>query len=207
MAERSPVTALRRLRDSGDGRGFDPAVWRVMGEMGWAGVVAPEAHGGSAFGHLGLGLILEEAGRTLTASPLLSTALIGADALTLGGTAEQQAEWLPRIASGEAVVALAVEERAQHDPARTATQAERTGWTGGDGWRLTGAKTFVLDGMEADLLLVAARHHRTGAPHAQIHGELRAACGGPQLALATADEVQQRIDTLRAWAAVDTRSR
>ncbi len=56
-------------------------------------------------------------------------------------------------------------------------------------------------------LLVAARHHRTGAPHAQIHGELRAACGGPQLALATADEVQQRIDTLRAWAAAGTHSR
>jgi hypothetical protein len=56
-------------------------------------------------------------------------------------------------------------------------------------------------------LLVAARHHRTGAPHAQIHGELRSACGGPQLALATADEVQQRIDMLRAWAAASTRSR
>ncbi len=161
-AERSPVSALRALRDSGEGRGFDPAVWREMGEMGWAGVVAPEAHGGSEFGHLGLGLILEETGRTLTASPLLSTALIGADALTLGGSAEQQAEWLPRIAAGEVVVALALEERAQHDPARTACLAERTGWTGGGGWRLTGSKTFVLDGMAADLLLVAARH--AGAP-------------------------------------------
>ena len=56
-------------------------------------------------------------------------------------------------------------------------------------------------------LLVAARHHRTGAPHALIHGELRSACGGPQLALATADEVQQRIDMLRAWAAAGARSR
>ena len=158
VTARSPVTALRALRDSGAGAGFDPAVWREMGEMGWAGVVAPEAHGGSAFGHLGLGLILEEAGRTLTASPLLSTALIGADALTLGGSAEQQAAWLPRIAAGEAVVALALEERAQHDPARTACRAERSG---GD-WTLTGAKTFVLDGMDADLLLVAARH--AGAP-------------------------------------------
>ena len=158
VAARSPLTALRALRDSGSGAGFDPAVWREMGEMGWAGVVAPEAHGGSAFGHLGLGLILEEAGRTLTASPLLSTALIGADALTLGGSAEQQAEWLPRIAAGEAVVALALEERAQHDPARTACKAERFG----EGWTLTGAKTFVLDGMDADLLLVAARH--AGSP-------------------------------------------
>ena len=162
VASRSPVTGLRTLRDSGSGAGFDPAVWREMGEMGWAGVVAPEAHGGSEFGHLGLGLILEEAGRTLTASPLLSTALIGADALTLGGSAEQQAEWLPRIAAGEAVVALALEERTQHDPARTACLAGRAGPDHGGGWAITGAKTFVLDGMDADLLLVAARH--AGAP-------------------------------------------
>ena len=56
-------------------------------------------------------------------------------------------------------------------------------------------------------LLVAARHHRTGASHAAIHGELRAACGGPLLALATADEVQQRIDKLRSWAAAGIRPR
>ena len=158
VASRSPVAALRALRDGGSGAGYDPAIWREMGEMGWVGVVAPEAHGGSEFGHLGLGLILEEAGRTLTASPLLSTALIGVDALTLGGSAEQQAAWLPRIAGGEAVVALALEERAQHDPARIACLAGRAG----EGWAVTGAKTFVLDGMDTDLLLVAARH--AGAP-------------------------------------------
>ena len=152
VAERSPVAALRALRDSGSGEGFDRAVWREMGEMGWAGVIAPEAHGGSDFGYLGLGLVLEETGRTLAASPLLSTALIGASALTLGGTAEQQAAWLPKIAAGEIVVALALEETARHAPARPAAAARREG----DGWRVDGAKTFVLDGMEADLLLVAA---------------------------------------------------
>ncbi len=152
IAARSPVTALRQLRDSGSGAGFDPAIWREMGEMGWAGVIAPEAHGGSEFGYLGLGLVLEEAGRTLTASPLLSTALIGASALSLGGSAAQQEAWLPRVAVGEAVVALAIEETAHHAPDRARTTARREG----EGWRLDGAKTFVLDGAEADLLLVSA---------------------------------------------------
>ena len=149
----APVTALRKLRDSGEGAGFDPALWKEMGEMGWAGVIAPEVHGGSAFGYLGLGLVLEETGRTLTASPLLSTALIGASALELGGSTHQQAQWLPRIASGEFVVALAVDEGPHHDPLKTALKAEKSG----DGYTLTGKKVFVLDGMEADLLIVPAR--------------------------------------------------
>ena len=155
---KSPVAALRALRDGATGAGFDPAIWREMGEMGWAGVIAPEAHGGSEFGYLGLGLVLEETGRTLTASPLLSTALIGASALTLGASAAQQAAWLPKIAAGEVVAALALEERAHHDPSQTALCATRAG----EGWTLSGDKTFVLDGMEADILLVVARH--AGAP-------------------------------------------
>ena len=150
---RSPVSALRALRDS-DAAGYDPGVWREMGEMGWAGVITPEAHGGSEFGYLGLGLVLEEAGRTLTASPLLSTALIGASALTLGGTGEQQAAWLPKIAAGEVVVALAVDEAAHHHP----DEAQATV----SGGKLSGKKVFVLDGMEADLLLVSAKA-QTGA--------------------------------------------
>ena len=72
--EKSPVTAFRKLRDSKSELGFDAAVWSEMGEMGWAGVIIPEALGGSEFGYLGLGLILEETGRNLVASPLLSTA-------------------------------------------------------------------------------------------------------------------------------------
>jgi alkylation response protein AidB-like acyl-CoA dehydrogenase len=149
----APVTALRKLRDSKSEIGFDPALWAEMGQMGWAGVIVPEAHGGSAFGYLGLGVVLEETGRTLTASPLLSTALIGASALELGGTEAQKAAWLPKIATGEVVAALAVDETAHHDPLKTVLKAEKTA----DGYTLTGKKTFVLDGVEADLLIVAAR--------------------------------------------------
>ena len=153
VAQNAPVGALRTLRDAKSGQGYDPALWKQMGEMGWAGVLVPEAHGGSAFGHLGLGVVLEETGRTLAASPLLSTALIGASALELGGSQAQQAEWLPKIAGGDCVVALAVDETAHHDPLKTALKAEKSG----AGYTLTGKKTFVLDGMEADLLIVVAR--------------------------------------------------
>ncbi len=152
-ADRSPVTAFRKLRDSDAANGFDPAVWKEMGEMGWAGVIVPEAHGGSEFGYRSLGLVLEETGRTLTASPLVSTALIGASALNLGGTAAQKQAWLPRIAEGKAVLALAVDEHAHHAPARIAMTARKEG----EGYVLDGKKLFVVDAGAADALIVAAR--------------------------------------------------
>jgi alkylation response protein AidB-like acyl-CoA dehydrogenase len=147
--ESAPVAALRKLRDSGTGKNFDTAAWTEMGQMGWAGVVVPEEYGGSAFGFLSLALILEETGRTLTASPLISTALIGASALMLGGSEAQKQQWLTKIAAGEVVTALAVDEGPHHHPEKTALKAE--------GGKLTGKKTFVVDGDAADLLIVAAR--------------------------------------------------
>jgi alkylation response protein AidB-like acyl-CoA dehydrogenase len=151
--ESSPVASLRALRDGGSNAPFDPATWAEIGQMGWAGVIVPEEFGGSQFGYLSLGLVLEETGRTLTASPLISTALIGASALTLAGSDAQKAEWLPKIAEGAAVTALAVDETAHHAPERIALKAEKAG----DGYKLTGKKTFVIDGDVADLLIVAAR--------------------------------------------------
>jgi alkylation response protein AidB-like acyl-CoA dehydrogenase len=151
--EKSPVTAFRKLRDSKNELGFDHAVWSEMGEMGWAGVVIPEAYGGSEFGYVGLGLVLEETGRTLTASPLLSSALVGASALVLGGSEAQKQEWLPKLAAGEAIATLAVDEGPHHHPERTALAATKSG----SGFSLSGSKTFVLEGMAADLIVVAAR--------------------------------------------------
>ncbi len=154
----APVGALRKLRDGGSRRSFDAAAWKEMGEMGWAGVIVPEAFDGSAFGYLGLGLILEETGRNLVASPLLSTALVSASALVLGGSDAQKAAWLPRIATGEIVAALAVDEGSHHTPLNIAL----TGTDSSGGFVLNGAKTFVIDGEAADLLVVAAR--TSGAP-------------------------------------------
>ena len=151
--EKSPVTAFRKMRDSGAELGYDADAWNEMAEMGWAGVIIPEAYGGSEFGYLSLGLILEELGRTLTASPLLASALGAASALVLGGSEEQKQEWLPKIAAGEIVATLAVDEGPHHAPEKVALKAEQSG----DGYTLNGSKTFVLEGLGAGLYVVSAR--------------------------------------------------
>ena len=153
VQEKSPVTAFRKMRDSGVDLGYDAAAWNEMAEMGWAGVVVPEEYGGSQFGYLSMGLILEETGRTLTASPLLASAVGAASALALGGTDAQKSEYLPKIAAGEIVGALAVDEGPHHHPERVALKAEKSG----GGYKLTGKKTFVLEGLAADILIVSAR--------------------------------------------------
>jgi alkylation response protein AidB-like acyl-CoA dehydrogenase len=152
-ADRSPVSAFRKVRDARSPLGYDPAVFAEMAQMGWTGVVIPEAYGGSDIGCFSLGLVLEETGRTLTASPLIASALAGAGALVLGGTEAQKEAWLPKIASGELVTTLAVDEGPRHTPERCALAADRTD----GGWRLTGAKRFVPEGMAAGLFIVSAR--------------------------------------------------
>jgi alkylation response protein AidB-like acyl-CoA dehydrogenase len=149
----SPPAALRRVRDAHEPLGYEPALWRQVAQMGWAGVIVPEAYGGSDFGCRSMGLLLEETGRTLTASPLLASGLIAASALALGGTDAQRREWLPKIAAGELVATLAVDEGAHHAPERTALAAAPAA----AGYVLTGDKTFVLEGMAAGLFVVAAR--------------------------------------------------
>jgi alkylation response protein AidB-like acyl-CoA dehydrogenase len=151
--EKSPVTALRKLRDTADADGFSRPLWREMAELGWTGFLVDEASGGSGFGMVGLGQVLEAAGRTLAASPLVSTALIGASALELGATPAQKATWLPGLLAGETLVALASEEGPHHLPTRVATTARREG----AGFVLDGSKSFVIDGHVADLLIVSAR--------------------------------------------------
>jgi alkylation response protein AidB-like acyl-CoA dehydrogenase len=153
VQEKSPVTAFRKVRDSGNNDGFDRKAWSEMAEMGWAGILVPEEFGGTGLGYLTLGLVLEETGRTLTASPLVSTALTATTALLVGGNEEQKKKWLPKIAEGKAIGTLAVDESAHHNPARTALKAEKAG----GGYKLNGKKTFVLDGGSADFFIVSAR--------------------------------------------------
>jgi len=151
--EKSPVSAFRKMRDSGQPLGYDPAAFAEMAEMGWTGVIIPEEYGGSDFGYLSLGLVLEETGRTLTASPLLATALAAASALILGGSDAQKEAWLPKIASGEAVGTLAIEEGPHHAPEKVALAATKSG----AGYTLSGKKVFVLEGMAANVFVVSAR--------------------------------------------------
>jgi alkylation response protein AidB-like acyl-CoA dehydrogenase len=152
VGEKSPVTAFRKMRDSSNADGFDKAAWNEIAEMGWTGILIPEEFGGSGLGYLTLGVVLEEMGRTLTASPLLSTA-VATGALLLAGNDAQKKDWLPKIAEGKAVAALAVDEAAHHAPRTIALAAKKTG----GGYTLDGKKVFVQDGGAADLLIVAAR--------------------------------------------------
>jgi alkylation response protein AidB-like acyl-CoA dehydrogenase len=151
--EKAPLAALRKLRDDKDPTGFSRPLWREIASLGWAGFLVPEEFGGADFGHLGLGQVMEAAGRTLAATPLLSTALIGASALRLGGSADQKKAHLPALAAGERITALALEEHAHHAPFHIATRAERTR----SGFHLSGKKLFVLDGHVADLIITVAR--------------------------------------------------
>jgi len=96
----SPVAAFRRLRDAAPRQGYDPAAWADMGQMGWGGIVIPEAQGGAGLGYLSLGMVIEQLGRTLAANPLASTGP-AATALLLGSDEAIRADWLPRIAAGE----------------------------------------------------------------------------------------------------------
>ncbi|KZX59443.1 acyl-CoA dehydrogenase [Halioglobus sp. HI00S01] len=153
LTTNAPVEALRTLRDERNKTGYDSALWQQMSELGWASIILPEEYGGLDFGFLGLGVVMEEAGRTLTASPLFASAVVGASAILLGGTPSQKETLLPAIAAGETTLALALEEHNRHKPHSIATTAETTD----DGYVLNGRKTFVLDGHSANQILVVAR--------------------------------------------------
>jgi alkylation response protein AidB-like acyl-CoA dehydrogenase len=142
----SPVSAFRKLRDAAPAEGYDAAAWGEIGQMGWAGIVIPENYGGSAFGYLSLGLVLEQLGRNLVATPLAATAP-AASAIVLGGSDAQKQAWLPRIASGEIVATLAIDEGPIHNRKVTATV---------EGGKLSGVKNFVAEGDSDGLFVVAA---------------------------------------------------
>ncbi len=152
LAEKAPVSALRALRDSRDPLGWSRSLWREMAGMGWTGILVPEEFGGMDYGMVGAGLIAQEMGRNLTASPFIATAIMAATALREGSD-EIRKKWLPGIAAGDTIMALAVDEGIKHDPAKTALAARPHG----NGYRLNGTKGYIIDGWDADALIVAAR--------------------------------------------------
>jgi len=193
----SPVTAFRRLRDAAPPQGFDAQAWGAIAEMGWSGIVVPEEFAGSAFGYLSLGLAVEQLGRNLAATPLASTGP-AASAIAMGVSEAAKSEWLPRIAAGEVVATLAVDEGPVHNPAAIATRVE--------GGKLSGTKMFVAEGDGASLFVVAAadglyliadgegvtrryRHMADARSHADLEFDNAPAerLGGPELTQAIVD--------------------
>lgn len=153
LRENAPISALRAMRDSGDPVGFSRELWQRFADLGLAGVLVPEAYGGSGLGVVEAGVIMEAIGRTLAPSPFLSTAVLGASLLTHFGDDAQRDALLPAIAAGRHLTALALDEAGKHRPFRLSTRATADA----GGYRIDGSKQLVVDGHVADTLIVAAR--------------------------------------------------
>ena len=153
LQSNAPVTHFREIRDTQNELGYDESLWMEMVNLGWSGILIPEEYGGFDFGMVVMGSILEEAGKTLTPSPLFSTGVLGASLLTLGGNDSQKQAYLPQIVDGTLTTALALEESNRHAPYSIDTQAKKNG----DQFIISGCKNFVIDGHSSNLLIVAAR--------------------------------------------------
>jgi alkylation response protein AidB-like acyl-CoA dehydrogenase len=153
MGEEGAISKqLRHWRDRECKDGFGHALWKQMAEMGFTGILVPEADGGLGMGNVEAGIVLEEIGRNLTPSPFLASSVLAATALS-GASDELRSRWLPGLVSGDSVFTVAIDEGAKHHPERIATKAERSG----NGFKLSGKKDFVLHGASADMIVVAAR--------------------------------------------------
>ncbi|MGN6057657.1 MAG: acyl-CoA dehydrogenase family protein [Sphingomicrobium sp.] len=148
--EGSIAKQLRHWRNIGCKDGFGHGLWKRFAELGLTGICIPEDQGGLGLGVVEAALVLEQIGRNLTPSPFLATAVVAARAIE--GTAHAE-RWFPGILSGDAVLALAVDESRRHAPERTSLSAERRG----NGFVLNGSKQFVVQGASADMVLTAAR--------------------------------------------------
>ena len=145
---------MRRLMETTEG--YDPAVWKQMGEqLGLQGLAIPEEFGGSGYSYVELIVVLEEMGRRLLAAPYFATVVLAANALIHSGDDTAKKELLPGIATGETIATLAfTEENGRWDEAGVTMPASASS---GGGHTLSGAKTYVIDGHVADVILVAAR--------------------------------------------------
>ncbi|MGD0321990.1 MAG: acyl-CoA dehydrogenase family protein [Acidimicrobiales bacterium] len=153
LEDKSPMSEVRRLMETTEG--FDRAVWDQMAhQLGLQALAIPEEYGGAGFGYVELVVVLEEMGVALLCAPYFATIALGANALLSCGDEEAKKDLLPGIAAGTTIATLALTE----DSGRWSTDAVTlaASETGGE-WRLDGHKMFVIDGHNADLLLVAAR--------------------------------------------------
>ena len=153
LQEKSPPTEVRRLMDTATG--YDPEIWRQLSEqLALPGIHIPEQYGGAGFGMVELCIVTEEMGRALLCAPYFSTAVLATNAILNAGTEAQKSSLLPALASGVRLAALAVTEpNGQWDPQAIELVATPVA----EDFLLEGAKSYVVDGHVADLLVVAGR--------------------------------------------------
>ena len=157
LEAKSPESAVREQMETDDG--YDTAVWQQMAEqMGLQALHIPEEYGGQGFGYVELGIVLEEMGRALLCAPYFASVVLAANTLLQSGDEAAKAAHLPGIASGETIATLAfTEPSGKWDEAGITLEATVTSDGAGDGYTLTGTKSFVIDGATAALIIVAAR--------------------------------------------------
>jgi alkylation response protein AidB-like acyl-CoA dehydrogenase len=156
LEKECPSTVVRRLME--DERGYDPALWKKMAELGWTGLVIPEEYGGSALSYVDLVLVMEEMGRVILPSPFIGTAMI-AEAIKFAGSETQKKTLLPKIAAGDLIGAVAwLEPSGSWDADTVRLTARRDG----PDYVLDGSKLFVNDAHLADCILVASRTGGSG---------------------------------------------
>lgn len=152
LAGECPKSKVRQLEESENGH--DPEIWRKIADLGWIGLVLPEEYGGSGAEFTSLLVLFEETGRNIFPSPLFSTEVLGALPILQYGNRQQKQEFLPRIASGDAIMALAlIEASVSYKPSAIRVKAEPQD----GGYVINGTKLFVNDASVADHLLVVAR--------------------------------------------------
>lgn len=152
LEAKSPTAAVRAQMASD--QGYDPAVWKSLaGELGVTSLHIPEEYGGAGFGVSELAIAAEEMGRALLCAPFFASTVMAATAIINAGSEDQKRDLLPGIAEGNVIATLAVaEENGGWDADMVAMTAAKAG----DGYTLTGTKSYVLDGMNAGLLVVVA---------------------------------------------------
>jgi alkylation response protein AidB-like acyl-CoA dehydrogenase len=153
LDDKSPETEVRRLMDTAEG--YDPAVWKQMGQqLGLQGLAIPEEYGGSGYTYVELIVVLEEMGRALLCAPYFSSMALAANLLLASHDDAAKRDLLPGIASGTTIATVALAEASgRWDEEGVTLEASGSG----SGWTLTGEKLYVLDGHTADLILVAGR--------------------------------------------------
>ncbi len=188
MEAKSSEEAVREQMETETG--FDGDVWTQMAEqMGLQGLHIPEEYGGSGFGYVELGIVLEEMGRALLCAPFFSSVVLAANTLLHSGDEAAKAAHLPGIAAGQTIATLAyTEPSGKWDEAGITMAASASG----DGFTLSGTKSFVIDGAVADLIIVAARTS-AGVSLFTVDG---GAAGLTRTALSTMDQTrrQARLD-------------
>jgi alkylation response protein AidB-like acyl-CoA dehydrogenase len=158
LQEHCPMTSVRQMME--DDKGYSPALWKEMADLGWLGLAFPEEYGGQGLGFVDLTVILEEMGAALLPSPFLSTVLLAGQTILIGGSETQKKTYLPKIANGSLIAALAMTEPSARFDATGITEVKAT--PEADGFRITGTKLFVLDAHVAELIVVAARTKEAG---------------------------------------------